>query len=212
MAAAIAVRRIGIDQTGVVPAEFTVRVTHRSIPARAAPASQPKLHAIVAAVRLHNTRTLGAERRRVEVVHAGAVRNHHWPVQHIRERCPRITNVEAEIVRNRHVLDGIHQTAACVTRFQNPVRGDRPVGAGCEFAAFDGLHVRLDRGIARVGLGGAEVHVLNETARVHTGRRTGRRTAAAGGPRVSIACSASFRDWPSAGASSRARSPAASSR
>ena len=125
MAAAIAVRRIGIDQTGVVPAEFTVRVTHRSIPARAAPASQPKLHAIVAAVRLHNTRTLGAERRRVEVVHAGAVRNHHWPVQHIRERCPRITNVEAEIVRNRHVLDGVVEALVGVTSLQAQGRRDR---------------------------------------------------------------------------------------
>src|SRR5437870_5289797 len=149
MAATIAVSRIRIDQTGIVPTQFAVCVTDRAIPASAASASQAELDAVVEAPGCHDTRTLCAEGSRDQ-----AVPNDDRTVQHICEPCTRVADIEAQVVGNRHVFDGVYQTVARVTRLQNPVRRDRPVGTGCEYTTLYRLHVRLDSGITRILFGG----------------------------------------------------------
>src|SRR5213593_4582746 len=123
MAATTSVSRIRIDQTGIVPTQFAIRVTDSAIPASAAPASQAELDAVVDAPGLHDTRTFRTEGSGDQV---GA--NDDWTVQHVREPCTRIADIEAQVVSNRHILDGVNETVARVTRFENPVRRDRPVG------------------------------------------------------------------------------------
>src|SRR2546422_1755146 len=98
MAATVRICRIRIHQTRVVTAQLAVRVTDRAIPARAAPASQAELQAVIFAVWFHDTRTLCAEGCGDQGVHARVIRNDHWTVQHISERSTRIANVETEVV------------------------------------------------------------------------------------------------------------------
>src|SRR5438093_958306 len=100
MASTVGIRRVGVHETGIVPTQFAVCVTDSAIPASAASPSQAELDAVVEAPGCHDTRTLGAEGSRGQ-----GVPNDDWTVQHIRERCTRIADIEAEVVGDRHVLD-----------------------------------------------------------------------------------------------------------
>src|SRR5437762_6350735 len=179
MPATISVSRIRIDHTGIIPTQFAVCVTDSAIPASGASASQAELDAVVAAIGFHDTWTLCTEGSRGQ-----GVPNDDWTVQHIGERCTRIADIEAEVVGNRHVLDGVYETVARVTCFENPVRRDRPVGACCEYTALYRLHVRLDSGITRVRLRGAEIDVFDET-RIDAGSGSGSRASRTGSKRRS---------------------------
>src|SRR2546422_9509270 len=179
VAPTVCIRRVGVHETGIVPTQFAVCVTDSAIPASAASASQAELDAVVEAPGLHDTRTLCTEGSGDQ-----AVPNDDRTVQDIREPCPRIADIVAEIVGNRHILDGVYEAVSRVTRFQNPVRRDRPVGTGCEYTALYRLHVRLDSGITRVRLGGAVIDVFDET-RIDAGSGSGSRASRTGRERRS---------------------------
>ena len=136
VASAVAVRGVGVDEAGVVTPQFAKRVADGSVQSAACPASQPELHAIVAAARWNHARTLGAEGCGVEIIVTGIVRYDDGPVQNVRKLRTRVADVVAQVVRDRHVLDRIHKPIPGVASFKNPIGSNGPIGSRCEHIAL----------------------------------------------------------------------------
>ena len=86
----------------------------------------------------------------------------------------RVPDVKSEAIRDGHILDGIVETLAGVTRLQTPVRVDGPVDASDDLMLFHRLHIGINRRVPRVRLGSAEIHVFDEATRGHPRSRARR--------------------------------------
>ncbi len=101
-------------------------------------------------------------------------------MQHVGKLAPGVADIEAEIVGDGHILDGMVKALAGVPRLQAPRRVDGPVHAGDEFMLRHRVHIHVDGRIPRVRLGCAKVHVFDESAlrwRRHARRWTAGRTS-----------------------------------
>src|SRR6267142_5476380 len=184
MAPAVTIGRIRIHKAGVVAPEFAVGVTHGSKPPCASAPGQAELQAVVLADRLNRCGTLGAEWHGVQIVDTGRIRDNHRPVQQVGKSRARVTDIEAQTIGDRHVLNRIIKALARVPGFQDQVRRDRPVGAGRELVALYRLHAGLNGRITGIRLGRPEIHILNEP-RADTRGGTGARAPGACLPRGS---------------------------
>src|SRR5215471_10658208 len=178
--ATVGVCRISVGEPGVVPSELFVSVTCAHEQRRTALSAHAKLDSIVTTIRLLNSWTFGAERRCYQGIYW---RSPYWnddiTMQHIREAAPGVADVESQTVGNRHILDRVIKPLAGVSSFENQRGPDGPLSSNSELVALDGLHIRLNSRIARIGFSGAKILILYK-ARVNTWRRTGRRTTRTG--------------------------------
>ena len=182
-----AVGGIGVGQAGVVTRQLAVGIRDGAEPAACGALRKAELGAVVTAGGRNHGRALGAERNTGQVIaifvdpFAGVVvaGDGHRPMENVGDLAAGVPDVETQVVGDRHVFDRPVEALARVAALEAPVRSDGPVHPRHDLVLFHRLHFRVEGRVPRIFLGGAEVHVLDETAHRDTRRRTGRRTTAA---------------------------------
>src|SRR6516162_10152571 len=116
MAASVSVRRVGVCQSGIIASQAAPQITDSAPQVGACLAGQPDLKTVIAAAGFRRCRTLGAKRNRIVIVDVVGIRNYGRPAKDVcKWDGARIPDVVTEIIRDRHIFDGLIESLARVS-------------------------------------------------------------------------------------------------